>query len=623
MHRRIFITKWSVGTLVVVAFVAAFTLNRFVGLWQQFGDKVVYSNSEVVLDAFFPSILDTPLFLDSNSITAGALTLVVAFLFFILKYDVTGEEYKKTAHRHDAYGGAHWASIKEMDNFKNHFDENKNIILSAESRLDLWKIANRQYERNKHIMVLGGSGSGKSFNFLKPNILQLFASYVLTDPKGELIEDMGQFLIDHGYEVLIINTEDPSASMGFNPFTMIKTEVDILRLANCIIDNTQPPEGHKDFWVQAEQLLYEFCIGYMWMFAPQEKQNIDTLIRLVSMAQVEEENENAVSPLDVLFREMEEKYTKEDNEYFLVELYNGFKKGAGKTLKSILVSCEVRLAPFKIPQVRTMMRHDETGDLKRLCETEDSKVALFVIMSAGDNTYKFLTSMVFFRIFDDLQKYAKTCAGKTLPKRAWLGMDEFAQIGRIPDIERHIAFLRSFGIDIVPILQSEPQLNEIYGEDNAKIIKGNCDTTLYLGRCDHETNSNFSEVLGEETIIVENISRSKGGSTGESFSVAEQKMARKLMSASDLGDDNFPGDECIVKIKQAAPFKDKKYDTATHPRYSQIGKEPFDYISHIKTQRVALARERITKRYAKRGLRLPAQDYYADVAEEVMLMEVT
>lgn len=620
MYRRILMTKGNVLVLMITTALLAFLTNRFTGLWQLYKEET-WDNSNVLIDRFFTTLIDRPLFFDDLSVTVSTLTIAAMVIFFFYKFDIAGEELMKRKHRNEEYGGAHWATQAEMDHFKNKKDEFNNILLSATSSISLDKIPDRRYERNKHFRVLGGSGSGKSFFFMKPLILQRFPAYAFTDLKGELLEDCGQFLIDHGYDLIVINTEDPSLSMGFNPFTMIKTEVDILRLANCIIDNTQPPEGHKDFWVQAEQLLYEFVIGYMWMFAPKEKQNIDTLIRLVGMAQVEEDNEKAVSPLDVLVNELEEKFTKEDNEYFLVELYRGFKKGAGKTLKSILVSCEVRLAPFKIPQVRAMMRHDEIGDFKRLVETKDTRAALFLNMSAGDNTYKFLTSMVFFRLFDDLMKYAKTCKGKRLPIDIIIGADEFAQIGRIPDIERHIAFLRSFGINIIICLQSDAQLESVYDENIAKVIKGNCDTTLFLGRCDHETNEEFSNSLGEETIIVENISRSKGGAMGDSHSVSEQRVGRKLMSASDLGDDNFPGDECIVKIKQAAPFKDKKYDTPNHPRYNELSDEPFDFAAHVKKQRIGTAKERIVKRYANRGMTLPAQDYYQNVVEELMLLD--
>lgn len=617
---RILVTRRTMIRFAVLVVLAVYVANRIVGIALTSPEVITQGDGAQVGSALLANVLAVPFYLDKAALAASALTALGMGLYFVRTYDINGDELKRREYRGREYGGAHWASVEEMSRFANAENPGNNIILSERARLSLDRLPDRLYERNKHVMILGGSGSGKSFYFYKPLILQTLASYVFSDPKGELTEDSAQFLIDQGYDLLIINTDDPSKSMGFNPFTMIKTEVDILRLANCLIDNTQPPEGHKDFWVQAEQLLYEFCIGVMWRFAEPEARNIDTLLRLVSMAQVEEDNEHALSALDFFVKdEMEAIYSRDDDEYFLVELYRGFKKGAGKTLKSILVSCEVRLAPFKVPQVRRMMRNDEVGDMERLADPK-RPAALFVIMSAGDNTYKFLTSMVFFRLFDDLVKKAKTCPGKRLPVDVVVGMDEFANIGKVPDMERHIAFLRSFGIDLMPALQSDPQLDEVYGENNAKVIRGNCDTTLFLGRCDAQTNEAFSGVLGETTAIAEKVTYSSGGSGGDSYSVNRDMIARKLMSASDLGDDNFPGDECIVKIKQAAPFRDKKYDTTTHPRYSELSGEPFDIEGYVQGLRLPAARERIAEREARAGRTMPTQDYYADVRAEVAIM---
>lgn len=609
MQAKILLTRRNLLAFLAATLVVCWLANRVGGCLELYGP-------DGIEDAFARSFLSYPVFLTQGALACALVALFCAALFFFARFDISRTYEMSIRHKNVEHGAAHWASEEEMARFK-ATEESRNVILSQSARLSLDKIADRRYERNKHIMVLGGSGAGKSFYFLKPNILQMFASYVLTDPKGELLEDTGQFLLDHGYEVLVINTEDPALSMGFNPFTMIQTESDILRLANCLIDNTQPPEGHKDFWVQSEQMLYEFAIGYMWFFAPRSKQNIDTLIRLVGMANVEEDNEKAVCGLDILVRDMEAKYTSRDREWFLVELYNGFKKGAGKTLKSIIVSCEIRLAPFKVPQVREMMRHDETGDLSRICADPKKKGALFITMSASDSTYKFLTALVFFRLFSDCLALAKRSPGRTLPQRLWIGADEFAQCGKITDAERHFAFLRSFGIDIVPILQSSAQLDEVYGEENAKIIRGNCDTTLFLGRVDHDTNKQFSEQLGDETIISTSTSRS----ANDSYSVSEQRMARPLMSASDLGDDQFPGDECIVKIKQAAPFRDKKYDTTTHPLWPEMDGVRFDHEEYIRASRVRNGRKRISERYSARGVALPPQDYFDDVMEELMLLD--
>ena len=609
MQAKILLIRRNVIAFLALSILVCWLANRVGGCLEAYG-------IDGLEGAFFSTMATNPMFASKAALACTLGTVLACALYFFARFDVSHTYEMSIKHRNVEHGAAHWASEEEMARFK-AADEGRNVILSQSARLSLDKIADRRYERNKHILVLGGSGAGKSFYFLKPNILQTFASYVLTDPKGDLLEDTGQFLLDQGYEVLVINTEDPALSMGFNPFTMIQTESDILRLANCLIDNTQPPEGHKDFWVQSEQMLYEFAIGYMWFFAPKSKQNIDTLIRLVGMANVEEENEKAVCGLDILVRDMEAKYNPTDREWFLVELYNGFKKGAGKTLKSIIVSCEIRLAPFKVPQVREMMRHDETGDLSRLVAEKDKKGALFVTMSASDNTYKFLTAMVFFRLFSDCLSLAKRSPGKTLPQRLWIGGDEWAQVGKVPDFERHIAFLRSFGIDIVPILQSAAQLDEVYGEQNAKVIRGNCDTTLFLGRCDHETNKQFSEELGDETIIATSTSRS----AGDSYSISEQRMARPLMSAADLGNDQFAGDECIVKIKQAAPFIDKKYDTTTHPRWHELEGASFDHASYIRASRVRNGRKRISERYSARGIALPSQDYFDDVMEELMLLE--
>lgn len=615
-------TRTNVVLLLGAAAVLCLLANRLTGLFQLYGTEA-WEDPAVLLDSFVPTLLSFPVFTDRASVAASVLVLLGASLYFIAKFDLTGEYALKAAHRGSEYGSAHWATDKEMDRFKDHRDAYGNIILGRRACLSLAKIPDRLYERNKHIEVLGGSGAGKSYNFFLPNILQLFASYVVTDPKGELLERTGQFFLDHGYDLVIANTDRPDRSMGFNPFTMIKSEVDILRLGNCIIDNTQPPEGHKDFWVNAELLLYEFCIGYMWFFAPPESQNIDTLLRLVGMAQVEEENEAAVSAIDILVRELEERYGRHDNAYFLIELWRGFKKGAGKTLKSILVSCEVRLAPFKVPQVREMMRYDEIGDLSRLADGRGRKAAFFILLSAGDNTYRFLSAMIFFRLFDDLVKHAQACPGKTLPQRVVVCMDEAANIGRVPDMERHIAYLRSFGIDLIMALQSEAQLDEVYGKENAKVIKGNCGTELVLGGLDHETNKAVSEELGNQTIIVENRSYSKGGPQGGSYSVSEQRLGKPLMSADELGSDHFRFDQCIIKIKQAAPYLDDKYDPTAHPRFGELSEEPFDYGPYVVSQRLSGAKGRVVKRYAALGIAMPAQDYYEGVVEELMLMDAS
>lgn len=612
------VTKKLICIYVTCSVVLAWCVNRLVGLYMLLSLSGMPCSATDVCKSFGRTFFSHPVFTDKHATFVCALVCALAFLFFMLHFDITGQALMKKRVQGKEYGCAHWASLAEMKPFASS-DEFRNVILSKSARLSLDRIADRRYERNKHILVLGGSGAGKSYNFLKPNLLQMFGSYVITDPKGELLADTGGFLLAHGYKILVLNTDDPTRSMHFNPFTMIKTEADILRQAGCIINNTQPPDGHKDFWVQAEQLLYEFCIGYMWMFAPKELCNIDTFLRLVGFAQIEEENEKAVSPLDILVRDLERKYTNKDREYFLVELWHGFKKGAGKTLKSILISCEVRLAPFKIPQVREMMRYDDTGDLSCIAQTPDTKAALFITMSAGDNTYRFLTSMIFFRVFDDLLHFARAQDNKRLPVRVWCGMDEFANIGRIPDIERHIAYLRSFGIDIIPILQSDAQIDAVYDEKIRKIIKGNCDTTLFLGRCDHDANSAFSDTLGEETICVDNVSRSRGSS--DSYSVSEQKLARKLMAASDLGDDNFPGDECIVKIKQAAAFKDYKYDIKEHPYYSELERSTFNLDEYVLTQRARAAKNRMVDSYTARGIDMPEQDFFADVGEVIVMGE--
>ena len=425
---------------------------------------------------------------------------------------------------------------------------------------------NPKHARNKNVICIGGSGSGKTRFFIKPQILQCFpgtngktdfpVSYVVTDPKGTVIIECGKLLERAGYSIKSLNTINFKKSMKYNPFSYIRSEKDILKLVNTLIANTKG-EGEKsgeDFWVKAERLLYQAYIGYIWYEAPEEEKNFITLLDMINASEAREDDENFKSPVDLLFERLEEK----DAEHFAVKQYKKYKLAAGKTAKSILISCGARLAPFDIKELRDLMEYDEL----ELDTLGDKKSALFVIISDTDDTFNFVVAMMYSQLFNLLCDKADDKYGGRLPIHVRCLLDEFANIGKIPNFEKLIATIRSREISACIVLQAQSQLKAIY-KDNADTIIGNCDCTLFLGGKEKSTLKEISETLGKETIDLYNTSETR--SNQNSYGLNYQKLGKELMSQDELA--VMDGGKCILQLRGVRPFLSDKYDITKHPNY--------------------------------------------------------
>ncbi|MCD8011855.1 MAG: type IV secretory system conjugative DNA transfer family protein [Lachnospiraceae bacterium] len=407
----------------------------------------------------------------------------------------------------EEYGSARWGTPKDIEPFIDPVFEN-NVLLTQTERLTMSsRPKNPKYARNKNVIVIGGSGSGKTRFFVKPNLMQMakLVSYVVTDPKGTIIIECGKMLVKEGYRIKVLNTINFKKSMHYNPFHYIRSEKDILKLVNTIIANTKG-EGEKsseDFWVKAERLLYCALIGYIWYEAPEEEQNFSTLLEFINASEAREDDEEFKNAVDELFEELE----RDKPEHFAVRQYKKYKLAAGKTAKSILISCGARLAPFDIQELRDLMAYDEM----ELDMLGDQRTAMFVIISDTDDTFNFVVAMMYTQLFNLLCDRADDVHGGRLPFHVRLLLDEFANIGQIPKFDKLIATIRSREISASIILQSQSQLKTIY-KDAAETIIGNCDTMLFLGGKESSTLKEISETLGKETIDLYNTSDTRGNS---------------------------------------------------------------------------------------------------------------
>ena len=418
-----------------------------------------------------------------------------------------------------------------------------------------------KYARNKNVIVIGGSGSGKTRFYVKPNLMQMTrkVSYVVTDPKGTIIVECGRMLVRHGYRIKVFNTINFTKSMHYNPFHYIRSEKDILKLVNTIIANTKG-EGEKateDFWVKAERLLYTALIGYIWYEAPEEEQNFSTLLEFIDASETREDDEEFKHAVDELFEELE----AENPEHFAVRQYRKYKLAAGKTAKSILISCGARLAPFDIAELRELTSYDEM----ELDLLGDRKTAMFVIISDTDDTFNFLVAIMYSQLFNLLCDRADDLYGGRLPYHVRLLLDEFSNIGQIPKFDKLIATIRSREISASIILQSQSQLKTIY-RDAAETILGNCDTVLFLGGKESSTLKEISETLGKETIDLYNTSDTRG--QNPSYGMNYQKTGHELMSRDELA--VMPGDKCILQLRGVRPFYSDKFDITKHRRYREL-----------------------------------------------------
>src|SRR5574344_2625619 len=465
-----------------------------------------------------------------------------------------GKNAKKYRHNVE-YGSARWGTAKDIEPFiAPKFEDN--VILTKTERLMMSnRPKNPANARNKNVLIIGGSGSGKTRFWLKPNLLQMHSSYVVTDPKGSIVIECGNALLKHGYNIKIFNTINFRKSMHYNPFAYIHSEKDILKLVTTLIANTKGDgKAGDEFWTKAETLLYCALIGYIHYEAPKEEQNFATLIEFINAMEVREDDEEFQNPVDLMFEALK----KQKPDHFAVRQYAKFKLAAGKTLKSILVSAGARLAPFDIQEIRDITMYDEL----ELDTLGDKKTALFLIMSDTDPTFNFLISMVYTQLFNLLCEKADDVYGGRLPIHVRCLIDEAANIGQIPNLEKLMATIRSREISAALVLQAKSQLKSIY-KDNADTIIGNCDSQIFLGGSEQTTLKDLNTTLGKETIDMYNTGETRG--TSQSYNMNYQKLGHDLMSIDELA--VMDGGKCIVQVRGVRPFLSSKYDLTQHPNY--------------------------------------------------------
>ena len=507
-------------------------------------DRILVAFSQIDTLKYIPS-------LKIKNLIPGLILSVLIKLILIQK-----KKKAKKFREGREYGSARWGNEKDIEPYIDKKFEN-NVLLTQTERLTMNnRPKNPKYARNKNVLVIGGSGSGKTRFFVKPNLMQMHSSYVVTDPKGTLVLECGKMLERNGYEIKILNTINFKKSMRYNPFAYLKSEKDILKLVQTIIANTKG-EGEKsteDFWVKAEKLYYTALIGYICYEAPKEEQNFTTLLAMIDASEVREEDENFKNAVDYMFEALE----KEKPNHFAVKQYKKYKLAAGKTAKSILISCGARLAPFDIEELRDLMKEDEL-ELDTLGE---KKTALFVIISDTDDTFNFVVSIMYSQLFNLLCDKADDEYGGRLPVHVRCLLDEFANIGLIPKFEKLIATIRSREISACIILQAQSQLKSIY-KDNADTIVGNCDSTLFLGGKERTTLKELSESLGKETIDLYNTSETR--SNQRSFGLNYQKTGKELMSQDEIT--VMDGGKCIYQLRGVRPFLSDKFDITKHKNY--------------------------------------------------------
>ena len=502
------------------------------------------------------------------------------------------------------YGSARWGSKTDIAPFMDQKPENNIILTQSEGLMMSGRPKNPANARNKNVLVVGGSGSGKTRFFIKPNLMQMHSSYVVTDPKGTVLIEVGKLLsrgtpkldkdgkpvrgkngkiVYEPYKIKVFNTINFSKSMHYNPFAYIHNEKDILKLVTVLIANTKG-EGKSgdDFWVKAETLLYTALIGYIYYEAPSNEQNFSTLVEMINAMEVREDDETFKNAVDLLFDALEQK----DPDHFALRQYKKYKLAAGKTAKSILISCGARLAPFDIKEVREITMYDEL----ELDLVGDRKTALFFIISDTDATFNFLVSMAYTQLFNLLCERADVQFGGRLPVHVRCLIDEAANIGQIPNLEKLMATIRSREISACLVLQAQSQLKALY-KDNMDTIIGNCDSSLFLGGKEETTLKSWNSLLGKETIDLYNTSVTKG--TQESHGQNFQKLGKDLMSVDELA--VMDGGKCLLQIRGVRPFLSRKYDITKHPNYKYLSdfdeKNAFDIEKYLSTRLPVRPRE--------------------------------
>ena len=557
---------------------AAFYADRAFFLYrnspgEDMGNKLLYAMEHA--DRIFAG------FMLSNNWKDLLAGIVVAVVLKVLVWQKQADA--KKLRKGIEYGSARWGTVEDIKPYMSE-DPWMNIPLTATEALTMESRPKQpKYARNKNIVVIGGSGSGKTRFFVKPSVMQMNCSMVITDPKGTLIEECGKMLakgppkkdkngnimkdksgkvVHEPYVIKVLNTINFSKSLHYNPFAYIRSEKDILKLVTTIIVNTKG-EGEKaseDFWVKAEKLLYTALIAFIWYEGDEEEKNLNTLLDLLNESETREEDETYQNPVDMMFQELEER----DPQHFAVRQYKKYKMAAGKTAKSILISCGARLAPFDIAELREIMSYDEM----ELDKIGDRKTALFLIMSDTDTTFNFVIAMLQSQLFNLLCDKADDVYGGRLPVHVRVIADEFANIGQIPQFDKLIATIRSREISASIILQSQSQLKAMY-KDSADTILGNCDTTLFLGGKEKTTLKEMSELLGKETIDLYNTSETR--SNQKSFGLNYQKTGKQLMTEDEIA--VMDGGKCILQIRGARPFFSDKYDITKHKNYRLLADE--------------------------------------------------
>lgn len=496
------------------------------------------------------------------------------------------------------YGSARWGTAKDIKPFVDSKFEN-NIILTGSEFLSMnTRPQNPANARNLNCCVIGSSGSGKTRFWLTPQLLQAHSSYVVVDPKGSILGQVGAFLIRQKYKIKVFNSIDFSKSMHYNPLAYIKTESDILKFVNALITNTKGDGKEGDeFWTKAEVLLYCALIGYIVYEAPEEEKNLNTLVDMLNSMEVKEEDEKYKNAVDYMFDGL----AKRKPEHFAVRQYVKYKLASGKTAKSILISCGARLAPFDIPQLREIMSYDEL-ELDRM---GDRKTATFFVISDTDNTYNFIVALAFSQMFNLLCERADNKYDGRLPNHVRVLWDEAANTGQVPQLEKLVAVIRSREISLCLFLQAQSQLKALY-KDHSETIMGNMDSVIFLGGREHSTIKEISEILGRETISMYTDSRTRGQS--ESYGQNLQRLGKELMTMDELA--TMPGDKCILQLRGLRPFFSSKYDLKKHPNYRQTAEAD-------KRQNAFDLSRLVTRRMKRLNPNEQYTVYEIDVAEDI------
>ena len=550
------LTPSSIVFLSIGSCVCFYLGDRFGSLYSAY---VAQSSNSITsfLDAMNgigAAIAAQPFYIDLQAASYGLICLI-GFLLACLYIAVSSKHFRSG----EEHGSARWGTKSDIAPLMDKKNPTNNIILSKTEQIKFNGKLPFEYDRNKNIVAIGGSGSGKSYGLIEPNLLQKHSSYVVTDPKGTILPEVGNALKDD-YEIRVLNTINFKKSMHYNPLAYIHSQKDILRVVNVLMKNTKGDDqksGGDPFWDKAESLLYTALIAYLYYEAPLVDRHIPMVSTMLDMCAASETDENMKSTIDYLFENLEK---RKGSDHFAVKQYKKFKKAAGKTMKSILISCAARLAPFDIDEVRECMMDDEL----ELDTIGDRKTALFVIISDTDTTFSFISAMMFYQMFNLLCTHADDDCGGKLPVPVRCLLDEFANIGRIPDFEHLISTIRSRQISASIILQSKTQITNVY-KDDAETIIDCCDSYVFLGGKSTKTTEELSKMLGKETIDNRNFNETRGQQG--SVSVQNQQLGRDLLDPAEIG--KIDRTDCIVQISGFPPFGSKKYDLKNHPEFSK------------------------------------------------------